>query len=375
MITIDNSRMCTVEVTITESCNRNCKYCFEGNYNRHHVRDEDEEDRQVKLIADFCANFPRDKFDTLKIIFWGGEPMMNLDFVLKIVRATHQYDFVLYFVYTNGTMTKKWTEFLDSEYITSLDRSRLWIRLSYDGEPVQTKMRGGGRDAVKTLMERLVRDGFLVYPKATVSFSCIGDIMETWQDYAKLQSEIPCLRFSPIFDTMVDDDSSIDLFKKEVQEMAKHEYDFYLKHGFVLCDWFDADSDQYKGRNCVDDNFICMHTDGNFYMCYGVKSMPWGSSYILGNTKDCKGLGSMFRKWNFGEINEECATCEAINCFVCHAGNLPYPKDASEIEALWHRNRNGQHKRCLYYKYLGRMNRLFWEAVKANDISVLNKEV
>jgi len=39
--------------------------------------------------------------------FWGGEPFVNFEYMLKILEHTHKYDFVKYHCYSNGTLTDK----------------------------------------------------------------------------------------------------------------------------------------------------------------------------------------------------------------------------------------------------------------------------
>ena len=40
----------------------------------------------------------------MSITFWGGEPLLNLEFVEKIISATIEHDFVNYYMFTNGTL-------------------------------------------------------------------------------------------------------------------------------------------------------------------------------------------------------------------------------------------------------------------------------
>ena len=101
--------MYTLNITITEVCNHNCKYCFEQYYEKN-IFSNVEQGRQLKLIKDLC-HFLQEKNESITLCFSGGEPFMNYEFMRHIFMDTSEYDNVRYLIYTNGTVSDKINEF------------------------------------------------------------------------------------------------------------------------------------------------------------------------------------------------------------------------------------------------------------------------
>ena len=89
-----------IEITTTNQCNCNCKYCFETDHSKKYFSSEEQE-RQLNLIIDFCDKDYIRHYKKVSIVFWGGEPMLNLDYIKNIIYATKKYKFVTYFMYSS----------------------------------------------------------------------------------------------------------------------------------------------------------------------------------------------------------------------------------------------------------------------------------
>lgn len=97
-----------VEITITNRCNCNCEYCFEGSHDD--ISSPAEEERQIKILEDYCKEFDLSNHNRLNVIFWGGEPMMNTKFLFRLIEVSYRYDFVRYMMYSNGLLVDKYEE-------------------------------------------------------------------------------------------------------------------------------------------------------------------------------------------------------------------------------------------------------------------------
>ena len=93
-----------VEITVSDSCNKNCSYCFEK---RGSCSSGDKFSEWKPLILAACEDVDAGKFlgvDGIALTFWGGEPFIRYDRMLDLIDATSKYGFITYHVYTNGTL-------------------------------------------------------------------------------------------------------------------------------------------------------------------------------------------------------------------------------------------------------------------------------
>ena len=78
------------------------------------------ENKQIELLKKLCSKFDLSMCDSLTVSFWGGEPMMNLDFVCNVIEATSKYKFVRYHMYSNGTLEDEFKRLLDKPFIEDI---------------------------------------------------------------------------------------------------------------------------------------------------------------------------------------------------------------------------------------------------------------
>ena len=125
-----------IQLSITEQCNLRCSYCYykESHAKRSAVMSEDVMEATVSLAVQKCVEQKQTDFN---ITFFGGEPLLRVDFIKKTVkfakdlikshRAELPRDFALTFaVNTNGTL------FTD-EVVRFLKREKFTVYLSVDG--------------------------------------------------------------------------------------------------------------------------------------------------------------------------------------------------------------------------------------------------
>ena len=125
-----------IQLSITEQCNLRCSYCYykETHAKRCAVMSDEVMEATVSLAVQKCIE---QKQPDLNITFFGGEPLLRMDFIKKTVKLTkglvksHRAelprDFTLSFVVnTNGTL------FTD-EIVRYLKKEKFLVYLSIDG--------------------------------------------------------------------------------------------------------------------------------------------------------------------------------------------------------------------------------------------------
>lgn len=72
----------TIGTTIT--CNMGCPYCFEFEKPNKSLRGEENMDAIVNYLEDMVAKAPVDKWTTLGVVWYGGEPLVNAGAIEKL---------------------------------------------------------------------------------------------------------------------------------------------------------------------------------------------------------------------------------------------------------------------------------------------------
>ena len=343
-----------IEITVTNSCNGNCSYCFENDHSKSLIN-VDEQKLQLNLLIDYCENFDLTKFNGLTITFWGGEPMMNFQFIEQILIATQKYQFINYFIYSNGTQFEKFLELIDLDKKLNF-KNRMRIQLSYDGEPHNTIKRGKTKEIIlktaKLLQENKFKFGF----KATLSYDMIKFLSEIWKSYEELYNQFGnFIRYCPTLDTTVKEwpEYEFEIWKEQIIQIARYEFNFYKKHKHFLMSWFNYDNSKMV---CNLDYHINVHLDGNIYLCHGCPySKNKCKNFILGNTSKIKSFNEVLSKKcsNYESCNE-CKECSATYCNICHITQV----DVKDYINDWIKCMPSNKLRCKYFKFFGVVNNM-----------------
>lgn len=127
---IINTKQIVFEVT--DSCNLNCTYCALGElYDGYDKRigKKINISYSINLLKYIFDNKPKNKFSKLYISFYGGEALLNMDFIKRIVDISKQLNSkkeieIEYSITTNATLIHKHIDFLAQnkfELLVSLD--------------------------------------------------------------------------------------------------------------------------------------------------------------------------------------------------------------------------------------------------------------
>ena len=118
-----------IELMVCQCCNLACTYCYasEGEYNHPGWMPE----MVGKEAIDFLFTYTKD--DSVSISFFGGEPLMNISLIRKLVwyanhLALECNKHIAYSVTTNGTL-------IDERIADFLKENNFYVSLSIDGTP------------------------------------------------------------------------------------------------------------------------------------------------------------------------------------------------------------------------------------------------
>lgn len=350
---IDDENNIFVELTLTDSCNCRCSYCFEGDHcSGKAVSNPVEEEKQLKMVVDYCQQFDATKHKWLTLSFWGGEPFVNLQFMKKIIEHTIGYPFVRYHCYSNGTLTEKYRELLSQLYADELKTDgRFAVQLSYDGEPQHSTKRGYSAEKVFETADFLKLHGVPFSFKSALSFDMIKNLPEIWMSFRFLHDRYPDahVRYSPTLDTTQTHIEYLDDWKTSLRRVAKLEFQFIKEHGYPLWSWFS------EGRKsiCKLKDTCLIHTDGKVYVCHGG---PWAKcrNVVIGTSE--MSLDEILSKTNDSDaISENCMKCSATQCAICHVTQL---EENDNVLEGWAMKRVNDSARCRYFKEFGYVSRL-----------------
>jgi len=124
------------DLILTEDCNLRCKYCFEkdSKYKKSYMSYD-----TAKQAADFLFNNAfKHHLDNIQLNFTGGEPLLNLDVMIKFFRyaveKANKYNMkVSFLILTNGTIYNKQFEEFILEWYKAIKHVN--IQISIDGVP------------------------------------------------------------------------------------------------------------------------------------------------------------------------------------------------------------------------------------------------
>lgn len=161
---------------VTDSCNLKCKYCAYGelycNYvtrNNNHLRLES----AISLINYMMQYWSSDLNSDKKIIdigFYGGEPLLNIDFIKQVVNYTKKLKKIKfkYSMTTNAILLDKYVDFLiENDFI---------LLLSLDGNFENNFYRfGKNKRLYNNIIENInsIKNNYPVFFERNINFNCV----------------------------------------------------------------------------------------------------------------------------------------------------------------------------------------------------------
>lgn len=163
-----NKKISSVTLMLVQECNLRCKYCYgeDGEYHDKGVMSQD--------VAFGAIDFLVENSDSerLSVIFFGGEPLLNLSLIKKVISYCRDKELFTYRKFdftmtTNGTL-------LNDEVENYLIENHVSVQISIDGakeEHDRNRFNAKGRGSYDTIIENTgsMRRKYLLNARATVT--------------------------------------------------------------------------------------------------------------------------------------------------------------------------------------------------------------
>jgi len=367
-------RIYNIDITLTDSCNFSCKYCFEDGHFRNTFFDDIElfKSRIDELLN---SNFFNKIYDVLNIGFWGGEPTLAHKFVNDVIDYYSENSKVKFFIFSNGYYLNKVWDSLMRFRDTFIEggHPKFCIQISYDGTPVHDIYRVR-KDGVLT-SSQVKENIFRIYDnkipstlKSTItpdSFKYLPlayeDILEIYKEYMG-QTFFHSDTYFPTIDYYNLDkysDEEIDRYAIDLEdalcEIGARELSFRKKNNkkFFFA-WFIPN----RSLCCAGRDMVCIGIDGKVYKCHGSLYNDKSGDHIVSNLKNSDfveklGKSHILHSKDFGYEPPKCLDCDVGFCLRCNPVKYESSKKETYIEK-W-RDYSTQPRLCRFYNINGRI--------------------
>jgi uncharacterized protein len=172
-----NSKITLLILQVTQSCNLRCSYCiYSGSYNNRGHSSQNMDFEVAQKAIDYYINHSRDT-RVLSIGFYGGEPLLRIDFIkdcVAYIEDVAEGRTVKYGVTTNGTL-------LSEDIASYFSEKEFGLTISLDGpDYIHDKHRrynGTDEGSFSTMMENIfsLKMNHPEYYKEHVIFNTVLD--------------------------------------------------------------------------------------------------------------------------------------------------------------------------------------------------------
>jgi uncharacterized protein len=358
----------TLEVTTTALCNLGCSYCFEGVKTNTERLDHKADLVKQRIREFYDSAYFKENYTDLNISFWGGEPTLNGDLIINIMKEFQHIDDIGFHIYSNGYNRKRLEHIVDN-----VDCSKLAIQFSYDGKNINDKFRltHSGKPTSTQVVENLAyfaRKGVNLSLKATIPLRSMTGLYAAWKDEKILYDTLNeigdniSVSYAPTIDYVTDlpVDQLPDMvadFRNEMMMIAAEELKFFKEHGHHLCTWFNgSDSKQHCTSGA---NMHAIDVDGKGYACHGSLYSP-NKELMLGSDIEKDSFAEDVAKMSkaylepIEEMNSICTGCVATTCMICPVSSLDLSKNEDYFDRWKDRWVNNM---CGFFKAFGEIDR------------------
>ena len=178
-----------------EKCNLDCKYCKQ---HKNGIKKETLSDENLSILTEYIRE-QAEREGFYKIMFYGGEPLIYWEEILRVIRATKEIEGLRYGMVTNALL-------LDEEKIEVIKslEGKFTFAVSWDGRN-STKSRGF--DAWKERKEVLKKTPYMSTISGVLSTEnyikdYLDDCEELIEEYAEAQGIIPSIVIETITSNM-----------------------------------------------------------------------------------------------------------------------------------------------------------------------------
>ena len=117
-----NPEVQCIFVILGKGCNMKCKYCLQVPYDRKEVTQ-----KNLPLVTDFISDIAQNQTAPLTVQFFGGEPLLYIDDLKRIVNRTKHLPNVRHSFISNGTLVTE-------ELADYFNQHNFYCAISWDGK-------------------------------------------------------------------------------------------------------------------------------------------------------------------------------------------------------------------------------------------------
>lgn len=359
---------------VTDACNLKCTYCIYGDfYDAYDKRTNKKiEEEKAKILLDFLIDKLHSSANLsiqneVLISFYGGEPLLNIDFIQKIVSYTQKrqdnYVKFNYGITTNAVYLKK--------YLPFLYQNNFLVTVSLDGNKANDAYRNfhNGNPSFDIVYRNLkhIQDNYPDYFDKNIRFnSVIHDLNNEQEAFSFIRNEFnKTTRFSSLNPTgirksMKDKFNSLNKSKlskpNDISKEMEDTLDLNYGENLLLQDFIF----QYSGNMFFDYNELlgnkesylptatCIPFSRRIFMTVNNKILPCeriGQQFELGVVTDngvqidCDLIAQKYNIF-YDSLKEQCQNCLFLkNCTQC----MFSINDLGTEKAICNRNLKEEH--------------------------------
>ncbi len=322
---IINNRMAVYRILPTSACNARCFYCYEDKSNASSMNKE-----TAKQVCRYIFEQSDDRI--VKIQWFGGEPLMNIDIIDYItfhLREEYNDNSISFSMITNGSL-------INEDIVRKM--VNLWnisdIQITLDGtahEYNKRKKYNGIKNAfevVKNNISLLVNNGINTHVRLNYDFENYIDIINLIEE---LRKTLPCKNKLHVYSYHlygVNNNSTIDSKKKEEWFAVQNAL---IKQGFSTpLELFSLKRRKSQCFACQTNGFVIL-PNGDLYKC----SMSINDKNAkVGNIWDGITNYKSLESWCYSGLKEKCIDCVFLPICQggCRAGDLNYSSEECFVQ-------------------------------------------
>jgi uncharacterized protein len=317
-----------ISIAPSANCQFNCDYCGQEHYNKNL-----EENNNMKIVKRFENQIKNEQFESSKVVWFGGEPLLNLKSILDLsenfIQICKKYDkSYSSTIVTNGLLLKK----RNFDFLKSINVNLIQITIdgneeAHDNRRIMKRMNGKTFHKIYTNVLEIVKDPEFKHNDTKISIRCNIDYRnseDVWQLLEKL-------KFDKIHDKVYFYPAPIHswaneahLMSLEKEKYSKLEIEIYSK---MIIDGFLLDEEFLPipiSNTCMATNpfYELIDANGNIFDCTEMIYVDEMQIYKTSDLDSMPNKDRFFLDWYDKISNKEsksnCLDCKLLP--VCGGG-------------------------------------------------------
>lgn len=166
-----------------KKCNFRCSYCYTRNKNNPFIDEVNVYKDNLERVFAHIDHYVNQQY-TVKLSFYGGEPLVYGDVFRKIVDRYRETVNVQFALVTNGSLLENYIDVFDG-----IPKERILLCISYDYSLQNENRKEGSYEEIRNVIRNVLLKGFKVKTITTIDASTALRIGEVFDDFTKLYRE------------------------------------------------------------------------------------------------------------------------------------------------------------------------------------------